>query len=251
MIQNMEKEIAQLIKSEMAALNRPDLFRSPLISYSSADDKRYLELKEIIGDWHSSPFELLPDAKSIISYFVPFTKKVVFEPQNVSNGSPLWAEAYEVINSYFDHINEVLSNHLTSLGFSVKTIPATHNYDPKDLKCKWSHRSAAAIAGLGTFGKNRLLITEKGSGGRFCSLLTSAPLQAEQNPASVKCQRDSSCDLCHNICPANAFANDDIDKFACLRELAKNRDALVKSTTLKKVDVCGQCASICPYVYIE
>ena len=247
----MEKEIAQLIKSEIVALNRPDLFRSPLVSYSSADDKRYLELKEIIGSWHFSPYELLPDAKSIITYFVPFTKKVVCEPLNIANGSPLWAEAYEVINSYFDHINEVLSNHLTSLGFSVKAIQATHNYDPKDMTSRWSHRSAAVIAGLGTFGNNRLLITEKGSGGRFCSLLTSAQLQAAQNPASVKCQRDDSCVLCHKICPANAFSYDKLDKHACYRELTKNRDALLISTTLINVDICGKCVSICPYAYIE
>ena len=251
MVQNMEKEIAQLVKSEMTALSRPDLFRSPLISYSAAKDKKYLELKEIIGSWHLSPFELLPDAKSIISYFVPFTKKVVCEPKNVTDGSPLWAEAYEIINVHFGRINEVLSTYLIGLGFSAKAMPATHNYDPKDMKCKWSHKSAAAIAGLGMFGKNRLLITKKGSGGRFCSLLTSAPLQAEQSPELEKCHEDNSCTLCHSICPAKALSYDGIDKFACHRELTKNKDALIKSITFKKIDVCGKCASICPYAYIE
>ena len=249
----LETEIKQIIKNEMAALNRPDLFRLPLVSFSDAGDKRYSELKEIIGEWHLSPFELLPDAGSVISYFVPFTEAVVSEPKKVKDGSVLWAEAYEVINGHFGRINEALSEYLTGLGYSAKTIPATHTYDPKDMKCKWSHRSAAAISGLGTFGINRLLITEKGSGGRFCSVITSAPLKAEQNFAQVKCLETAgkSCGLCHKICPARAFAGEDIDKFACYAELTKNRNELMSKTALNSVDVCGQCISICPYAYIE
>ena len=252
MSKKLEQEIEKIIHNEITALNRSDIFRSPLVAYSSAHDIRYLKLKEIIGEWHLSPFDLLPDAKSIISYFVPFTKEVVHEPQRVKDGSHLWAEAYQVINIHFEHINEALSSYIISLGHSAKPIPATHTYDPKDMKCMWSHKSAAFIAGLGTFGANRLLITERGSGGRFCTVLTSAPLKVKQNPASDKCLSFSndSCGLCHEICPVNAFHFDDIDKFSCHRELIKNRENLMENTMLKNVDICGKCISICPFAFI-
>ena len=249
MSKNMEKEILRIIQTEISALNRGDLFRPPLVAYSSAHDKRYTRLKEIIGDWHLSPFQLLPDAESIISYFVPFTRDVVYEPMSTKDGSPLWAEAYEIINGYFNHINEMLSIYITSRGYSLKSIPATHTYDPKDMKCMWSHRSAAAISGMGVFGKNRLLITSKGSGGRFCTVLTSAPLTPGSSSFSVNC--DDSCGLCHKICPVNALTLEGIDKFACNEKLLENRDHLRKNTALRKVDICGQCISICPYAYIE
>ncbi len=41
----------------------------------------------------------------------------------------------------------------------------------KTMACAWSHKSAAAIAGLGSFGLHRMLITDAGCAGRCGSLL--------------------------------------------------------------------------------
>jgi epoxyqueuosine reductase QueG len=116
----------------------------------------------------------------------------------------------------------------------------------------WSHRSAAAIAGLGTFGANKLLITEKGSGGRFCTILTSAVLKANQVPIESKCLylKNGSCGLCFKICPVNALFPDSIDKFACQNEVNKNEAKPKESTNLQSADTCGKCISVCPFAYI-
>ena len=142
---SLEKGIEQRIIDSLNELNRSDLFRSPIVAYSSAEDERYSKLKDIIGDWHLNPAELLPDAKSVISYFVPFTKVVALEPKTMVNGSFRWSEAYQEINWHFEQINKAVADYLKNLGFSTKTIQATHTYDPKDLKSMWSHRSSAAI----------------------------------------------------------------------------------------------------------
>lgn len=89
----IESEIESIVIDTVEELNRPDLFRRPFVAYSEADDERYTELKALIGDWHLKPTELLPGAKSVISYFVPFTKEVVLAPKTVQHGSFLWAEA--------------------------------------------------------------------------------------------------------------------------------------------------------------
>ena len=55
-----------------------------------------------------TPEELLPGAVSVISYFVPFTKKVALHPNDSDEGSPIWAEAYQEINKHFININDAV-----------------------------------------------------------------------------------------------------------------------------------------------
>ena len=253
MVPSMEEDLIRIISSQVSALDRPDLYRQPLVSFSSADDSRYPALKNIIGEWHLNPCELLPDARSLISYFVPFTKEVVMEPKELANGSPLWSEAYQEINRDFDLINDALARYLNHRGYSALSIKATHTYDPGDLKSAWSHRSAAVIAGLGAFGANRMVITEKGSGGRFSTVITSAHLKAQSKPVGNKCLyfENGSCALCFKVCPVGALAENGMDKFACQDELNKNESLLKSTSSLQSADTCGKCISICPFAYLE
>ncbi len=249
----IETRIKEIISNKVSELKRPDLYREPLVSFSSADDERYDELKELIGEWHLTPKELLSDAKSVISYFVPFTEAVVKEPINMKEASPLWGQTYQEINSYFNVINEAVSDYLIELGYSVVTIKSTHVYDPKTMNCVWSHKSAAVISGLGDFGINKLIITEKGSGGRLCTIITSATLKTNRASTENKCLyiKNGTCGLCLNVCPVKALSAETIDKFACEDELNRNGRFLKKTQELEKASVCGKCISICPFAYIE
>lgn len=253
-MQSLEVQLTQLIAEKVADYHQPDLFRPPLVAFSSACDAQYDQLKTHIGPWHSSPRELLPTAQSVISYFIPFTRQVVAAPKGQKDGSLLWGQAYQDTNQYFGEINRAICDYLTARGHSAMPIPSTHTYDPTELKSMWSHRSAAAIAGLGAFGANRLLITEKGSGGRFCSVLTSAPLQPNTTPAPDRClyHKDGSCGLCFKACPVGALRPDGFEKFVCLEELLKNERLLkAQYPHLRSVDVCGKCISACPFAYLD
>lgn len=252
-MQTIENQVEAIITNQLNGLGRPDLFRGPLVSYSNAADKRYEELKTVIGAWHLLPTELLSDARSVISYFVPFTKEVAMQPKTAENGSPLWSEAYQEINRHFNTINEAVSAHLIGLGYSAVAIKPTHTYDPKDLKCMWSHRSAATIAGLGAFAANGLLITEKGSAGRFCTVITSAVLKSSKPPAENKClyTQNGACGLCFKVCPVKALTPDSFDKFTCQDELNNNERLMKEQTGLTSADTCGKCISICPFAYME
>jgi len=249
----IEKEIEKIIAGSVYSLDRPDLFRAPIVAFSSAEDKRYLDLKTLIGDWHLLPTELLPSAKSVISYFVPFTKEVAHEPKVTQGCSYLWSEAYHEINKHFDTVNEAIAKFLASKGHESQTIKATHTYSQEDLKSMWSHRSAAVIAGLGTFGINKLVITEKGAGGRFCTVITSAMLEANERPAENQCLyiKSGACGLCIKACPVGAIKVDGIDKFVCQDELNKNQELLRAASDLEKADTCGKCVSVCPLGWLE
>ena len=247
----MEREIETIIAEKLLELNRPDLYRQPITAFSAANDRRYAQLKEIIGDWSLNPIEIMPKAKSVISYFIPYTKKLTDEPKKHEDASYVWAEAYELINKHFHDINEAVVKYLISKGFLAESIIVTYDHDI--LRAVWSHKSAAAIAGLGVFGANRLLITEKGSSGRYGSIITSAKLEANENTLTDKCLyiKSGSCGLCFKICPVNALAPNSFDKFSCKNVLLKNKKILQETSQLEHVDVCGKCISICPLAYVE
>ena len=99
---------------------------------------------------------------------------------------------------------------ITEQGYKASNIPATYNYDPVALKSDWSHRSAAFIAGMGTFGINNMLITEKGCCGRLGSVITTLPLEADTRPDGEFCLYKSRgiCGACIRRCPNKAFTFD-------------------------------------------
>ena len=106
---------------------------------------------------------------------------------------------------------------------------------------------------MGSFGANRLVITEKGSAVRFCTVITDASLKPSPSYDGPKCLYyvDGSCGKCFDICPAKALDKGNIDKFVCQKEL-NNNEAIAKETThLKGADTCGKCISICPFAYID
>lgn len=250
---SLEKRIEEVIVKKLEELGRSDLFRTPHVGFSAADDPKFEELKTIIGPWHYLPGDILPGAKSVISFYVPFTAEVAEGPKEAQYASIKWGESYEVINAHFGVMSDAVIELLTAEGYKAEKIPATHTYDPATLQCKWSHRSAAVIAGLGSFGANRLVITEKGSAVRFCTVITDAVLQPSGPYQGPKCMfmEDGSCRLCIDFCPAKALNDGDIDKFVCQRELNLNEARLKETTPFKGSDSCGKCISICPFSYME
>ena len=148
----------------------------------------------------------------------------------------------------------MISNYLVDKGYSAQDMAPTHTYDPKDMKSTWSHRSAAAIAGLGDFGLNRMLITSKGCEGRYGTVITSAPLDVNADKEENRCLYvlDGSCSLCIDVCPVDALnMDDDFDKFTCQDFLMENKRLMEESHEIKGADTCGKCISVCPVVYIE
>ena len=248
----IEREITNLVEDAVRELDRTDLYRDPLVAFSSADDPRYEDLKQIVGDWVRTPKEFLESAQTVVSYFVPFTREVAAAPRHNPQESVLWGESYAVINAYFDRVNARVCEFLRGRGYDAEPVPATHTYNEADMKSAWSHRSAAAIAGLGYFSANRMLVTEKGSGGRYCTVFTSAPTSMRREPPKNRCPylKNGSCGKCFEACPVGALRPGAIDRFSCQAVTRENEKRILEKSGLAEADVCGKCISVCPLAYL-
>ncbi|MBI1987626.1 MAG: epoxyqueuosine reductase [Nitrospinae bacterium] len=110
----------------------------------------------------------------------------------------------------------------------------------KGLFGDFSHRHAAAAAGLGQFGRNTLLITPQfGPRVWLGSVITTAPLEATPVAAGLSpcC---NGCHRCVEVCPVQALTGDRIDAAQCARGgvHAQNLSGLVRQikTVLNETD---------------
>jgi epoxyqueuosine reductase len=213
-------------------------YREPLVGFASAVDPRFDELRRILPA-HLSPEQMLPGARSVISFFLPFAAWVVEANASQPTAAvPEWSTAYVETNALIARIAAHLTELLAERGVLAAAAAATHNYDPETLTCPWSHKSMGVIAGLGSFGLHRMVITDAGCAGRFGSLVVDAELPATPAPARERCRYfyDGSCADCVSRCPVAAIHEDGtMDKQACNRRLLEIAGEL-------GAKACGKCA---------
>jgi epoxyqueuosine reductase QueG len=235
-------QIESLIKNEVLQSAHGEYFREPLAGFASADDPLFSQLKEIVGPHHIHPRDLLPEAKTVVSFFIPFSNNVVSSNRKSAEVAPEWGKSYVEANILINKISEKVIQMLTEKGIKGATIKATHTYGPKILKSDWSHRSAAFISGLGRFGRNRMLITPVGCAGRYGSVIISEEIAPDLRPEEEFCLnlKDGKCLFCINNCPTKALTLEGIDRHRCHDHLLEVRTGF-SLRELPGCDVCGKC----------
>ncbi len=216
-------------------------WENPLVAFARADDPLFSRLKELASPIHETPADFLKEAKTVITFFVPFQKQIIDSNIKGRYCSKTWALAYIETNKLIAALNQHLKDLLIDKGYKAAYVPATHNFDPQTLLSGWSHRSAAYIAGLGTFGVNHMLITRAGCCGRIGSLVTDLYLEATPRPAIEYCLHlsDGSCGLCAKKCVNKALTINHLDKHKCYEMCLINAD---RQASLESIaDVCGKC----------
>lgn len=195
------------------------IYDSPLVGFSSATDPLYTEEFKKPGVIHPdyrAPQEWLPEAKTVISFFVPFSegvrksnRKRVDEPYEEGlqqRCSVQWLHARVEGQAFLDHITDHIQKVLEDAGY--KTVCPTTSGEFRIIEpfvsC-WSERHAAYASGLGTFGLSRGLITEKGMSGRFGSVITDAEFISTERPYSSPFEYCTMCGACAKRCPAGAI----------------------------------------------
>ena len=216
------------------------LWKAPLMGYASAADPLFMHLKRSAHQGHLLPTDLLEGAKTVLAYFLPFAESIVTSNASGKFPSIEWVYAYGQTNKLITLINKGLESLLHSKGYRACTIPATHNFDPVSLMSAWSHRHVAYIAGLGTFGLNRMLITDKGCAGRIGSIVTELELEPDERIKGDYCLylHNGSCSACLDGCPCSALQKDDFNRQKCYERLLENEARLSLD---EHADVCGKC----------
>ncbi|MDR1353781.1 MAG: hypothetical protein LBK05_10920, partial [Treponema sp.] len=246
----MYHKIVETIQSAMddyEKRNRPgNLWKEPVIEIISARDEKLAALKEAVSEEHLMPCDILPDAKSVISFFIPFQDEIVKSNIGGTRASKEWAAAYVKTNDVIKTINNRIEILMEQSGNKAGKIPATHNFDTERLISDWSHRHIAYIAGMGTFGMNNMLITRNGCCGRFGSIIINYQFENyKRKETKEKCLHkiNGSCGICQKKCEMNAYENNVFNRQRCYKKCLENAEYY---KTLGYADVCGKCLAGLP-----
>ena len=193
---------------------RPDLvgmriYGEPLFAVGDASDPLFEVLKSpnVVSDQLILPDEWLEGAKSVISFFLPFTEEVKRSNRELNaKASDEWLHARIEGQLMLDIFADYIKSELEKMGFRA-VVPSS---DPRfksipPFTSNWSERHAAYVCGLGTFGLSKGLITKKGMTGRFGSVITDAKLTVTEREYSDPFEYCTMCGKCAKNCPVGAI----------------------------------------------
>ena len=215
-------------------------WKEPLLAYADATDEMFSNLKNVVSSSHALPRDLLPEAKTVVAYFIPFDDAVAESNIVGKESSEVWARAYVETNTLILDLNVFIKSELEKLGYNAVITAATHNFDTKRLISDWSHRHVAFITGLGKVGLNNMLITDKGCCGRIGTFITDLKLEPTKREDVENClyKHLGTCTKCVKNCLNDALKVDSFDRHKCY-EMCLHNDSLHPGIGL--CDVCGKC----------
>ena len=198
------------------------VFEVPLIGFADADDPLFESFHhpDIIGPPYLSPKEWLADARTVISFFLPFTEAVRRANRGGEETASAWLHGRVEGQDFITNYTERLGDWFSAQGINVcvpasdarfvalmQSVPDEETGQPGlRVSSAWSERHAAYVAGLGTFSLTRGLITEKGVAGRYGSIIISERIEPDVRPYSGIYDYCTRCGACVKKCPAGAVS---------------------------------------------
>ena len=224
----------------------PLLGFAPVQRWSDPPKKLPNKFKEWIPEefW---PQSIYPETKTVIVIGLPVQLPIVETAPSI-----YYHELYTIVNNLLDSKAYEISNYLTEKGYPSIYLPRD-GYGNIDVLLKnpvafFSHKHAAYLAGMGSFGENNLLLTkEYGPRVRFTSIFTSAKIEGDPITGDDLC---THCERCVIHCPVNAIPNQiesSTDSSKIYRPINKIACA-TRSKMLRKdyKSPCGICIKVCP-----
>jgi epoxyqueuosine reductase QueG len=242
-LEELSAFIATSIRQQVAKAKGATEYRRPLVGFVEAADPRFRELRRLASPAHLAPEAMLPGARGVVSFYLPFARWVVeANEQHSERVAHQWAVAYVETNALIGHITARLIRELARQGIRATAEPATHKVEDVRLSSRWSHKSVAVLAGLGSFGLHQMVITDAGCTGRFGSLVVDARLPTAPAGVRERCLffHDESCVTCVARCPVHAIdITNPLDKEGCHQHL---HSVARRYKMDLAADVCGKCA---------
>ena len=129
-------------------------------------------------------------------------------------------------------------------------IPPVAQENEKELRALFSFKTAAAYAGIGWFGKNDVIITERyGPRVRLSAILIDEVFAYGRPFTAGRCPEN--CTKCVEICPCKALKNrqwtieTDRSEIIDYQKCNRMRSAFIKK--LGRKNACGLCLAACPF----
>mgnify|MGYP001814151824 FL=1 len=119
--------------------NQIAIWREPITACAPADD-RFHRLKEIIVPDHALPQDLLPGAKTVVVWFIPFKRHIQMDNTGGDRPSLSWGRAYLSTNDMILRTGRAMKAMIEDTGRKAALTPATHNFDKERLVSRWSHK---------------------------------------------------------------------------------------------------------------
>lgn len=210
-------EKPEILSTPLTNFSRLQLFDLPLVGVADAADTLWSKLKdpEVIGPRHMSPVEWLQDAKTVISYFLPYNERV----REANRIKDVTASEWLYGRWEGEMFNQAL------LDFIVKTVKKAGGYAIAPVQDKrfkvlerrsnWSERHVAFVAGLGTFSLSRSLITKFGCAGRFGSVIVDLDFESTHRDYKAFDEYCTKCGACAKRCPPHAIDENGKDNAIC------------------------------------
>lgn len=248
-VDELREFAAKYVSEEPGRLGAEGWWQTPLLTAAPVD-ARFDQLSQIAADDHLHPRDLLPTARSVIVFYLPFKKELVKANKKGPYPCREWGLAYVQTNDLIERLGKALNGFLLEKGYQSGLTPATHNFNEDKLMARWSHKHLAHLLNLGRFGVNHLLITPAGCTGRLGSFVSEVELEAHpliETDEACLLKAGKECGKCMAACPVEALSNDDFDRRRCWERLIENRRELDFFSDLpQSTHVCGKCAALVP-----
>ena len=228
-LQGCRKSAESLLEVATGVLNGMRFFQRPIFSIACAEDVKFKRIKrlEVVGEHHLLPKDWLPDAKTVISIFLPIERSTV-ETNKKKPGEPslewlctridgqrfllalgvmvrdlLIAEGYKAVTP-------ATEDKMKTRG-SDKTVPDEFAHIPR-YSSNWSERHVAFASGLGTFGLSTNFISKAGCAGRLVSVISNWDIEPDEPDYDDRLGYCNRCGACKKRCPAEAYCGEGIGK---------------------------------------
>lgn len=199
-------ESEDAIRDELIGMQ---IYDEPVFAIGDATDPLFNSLKrqDVIHPDYWLPRDWNPEAKRVISYFLPYTEQIKrANAADLSKPVDEWLHGRIEGQEMLDLFGEYLKNMLGDEGFYT-VLPST---DPRFTmlalrKSNWSERHTGFICGIGTFGLSKGIITKKGMAGRMGSIITTAKFPVTEREYVKIYEYCTKCRKCQRNCPAGAI----------------------------------------------
>lgn len=202
-------------------------YDEPLVGFASAGDSLFDEYKksDVVGPWYKGPKEWLPEAKTVVSIFFPFSKEIRESNRgDIKETSIEWLYGRIEGQAFINQVMKEIQLNLEEKGIRIcipsidarfasnsggKGIAGYEDVSEGVFASNWSERHTAFACGLGTFGLSKGIITEKGMAGRFASLIIDCEMEPDVRPYTDIYEYCTKCGACVHRCPAEAISLDE------------------------------------------